>query len=121
MLTIHLFAASINRGEVVEHKLQDLAWAIATSHFGWAIEAVELEFDGVRWIGIVVPHPLHQFSIGVEPTKAVAKAAVLHGLIRCLAATSQILVDEVRPGETALDGNGTVAMRLDQMLKESVA
>src|SRR3954447_16034853 len=107
-----LAAGTINRGKVIEHKVQDMAWTIAAGHFGRTIEAVELEFDAMGRIGIVAPHPLHQFSIGLKPTKAVAKSGVLHSLIRCRAATSYILVHDMCPRETALDGNGAVAMRL---------
>ena len=75
----------------------------------------------MRWIGIVRPHPLHEFSIRVEPAEAVAKSGLLHSLIRCRAATGHVLVHYARPRETALDGNGAVAMRLHQALEEPVA
>ena len=113
-----LAAGTINRGEVIENKVQDLAWAIAAHHFGRTIEAVELEFDAMGRSGIVLPHPLHEFSIRVESAEAVAKSGSLHSLIRCRAATGYVLVHYVRPRETALDGNGAVAMRLYQALEE---
>src|SRR5450759_4276442 len=116
-----LAAGTINRGEVIENKVQDLAWTIAAGHFGRTIEAVELEFDAMGRIGIVSPHPLHEFSIRVEPAEAVAKSGVLHSLIRGRATTGHVLVHYARPRETALDGNGAVAMRLHQALEEPVA
>src|SRR5438270_75296 len=115
-----LTAGTINRGEVIEHKMQDMAWTISANHFSGAIKAVELEFDAVRWIGIVTPHPLHEFSIRLKLTEVVAKSAVLHSFIRCRAATGHVLVDDVRPREAALDGNGAVAMGLHQALEEPV-
>ena len=53
--------------------MQDLSRTIAASHFRRTIESVELEFDAVRWIGIEGPHPLHEFSICIDPAKAMAK------------------------------------------------
>src|SRR5262249_9643167 len=114
-------AGTINRSEVIENKIQDLAWTIGAGHFGRTIEAVELEFDAMGRIGIVSPHPLDEFSIRVEPAEAVAKSTFLHRLIRCRAATGHVLVRDARPRKTALDGDGAVAMRLHQALKELVA
>ena len=62
-----------------------------------------------------------EFAIRVEPSEAVAKSGVLHRLIRGRAATGHVLVHYTRPGETALDGYGAVAMRLHQALEEPVA
>jgi hypothetical protein len=53
--------------------MQGLSRTIAASHFRRTIEAVELEFDAMRWTGIEGPHPHHKFSIRVEPAKAMAK------------------------------------------------
>lgn len=79
--------------------MQDVAWTIAAGHFGRTIEAVELEFDAMETIDIVSPHPLHEFSIRVEPAEAVAKSGVLHRLIRCRAATGHVLVHLARRGK----------------------
>ena len=49
-----------------------------------------------------------------------AKSGVLHSLIRCRATAGHVLVHDARPRETALDGNGAVAMRLHQALEEPV-
>lgn len=72
-------------------------------------------------IGIVLPHPLHKRSIRVESAKTVTKSSVLHCLIRCRTMTSHILVHDVCPRETALNGNSAIAMRLHQALEEAVA
>jgi hypothetical protein len=71
-------------------------------------------------IGIVVPHPLHQFAIGLEPTEAVAESGFLYRFIRCRTATGHVLVHGARPRKTALDRNGAVAMRLHQALEKPV-
>jgi len=101
--------------------MQYLAWAITDGHFGWTIEAIELEFDAMGRIGIVLPHPLHKFSICIELAEAVAKPEVLNSLIRCRAATDYVLIHYACPRETALDGDGAVAMRLHQALEKLVA
>src|SRR5258708_11785701 len=98
-----------------------MAWTISAHHFSGAIKAVELEFDAMGRIGIERPHPLHEFAIRLEHAKAVAKSAVLDHLIRCRAATGNVLVHDVRPWETALDRESAVAMRLHQALEEPVA
>ena len=101
--------------------MQNMAWTIGAGHFSRTIEAVKLEFDAMSWISVVSPHPLHELSIRVELAKAMAKSSILHNLIGCWAATSRVLVHYVRPRETALDGNGAVAMHLYQALEELVA
>jgi hypothetical protein len=85
-------AGRINRGQVIEHKVQDLPWTIGAGHLGRAIEAVEPEFDASGRLGIVAPHPLHEFSIGVGPAEAVAEPGISHSLIRCRTATGHVLV-----------------------------
>ena len=72
--------------------MQDPGRAIAADHFGRTVEAVEMELDAVGWIGIVQSHPLHEFSIRLEPAKAVAKAGLLQRLIRCRATTGHVVV-----------------------------
>ena len=79
--------------------MKDLSWTIAAVHFSRTIEAKELEFDAMRRIGIVPPHPLHEFSIRVEPAKAVAKSGLLHSFVRCRAATGNVLIHHARPGK----------------------
>ena len=101
--------------------MQDWRGAIGAHHFGRTVEAVELEFDAMGRIGIVTPHPLDEFSIRVEPAEAVAESGLLHRLIRCRAATGHVLVHDAPARETALDGNGAVAMHLHQPLEEPVA
>src|SRR5215471_12428182 len=101
--------------------MQDLRWTICACHFCRAIEAVELDFDAMGRISIVFPHPLHEFSIRVEPTETVAKASVLDSLIRFRAVTPHILVHDACPRETALDGNGAIAMLFYQTLEEPIA
>src|SRR6266700_698921 len=101
--------------------MQNVAWTIGVGHFGWTVEAVEAEFDRMGRSGIVAPHPLHEFAIRVELAEAGAKSSLLHCFIRCRAATGHILIYSVRLWEAALDSDGAVAMRLDQVLNELVA
>ena len=63
--------------------MQDLARTIAKHHFARTIEAVKLEFDAMATIGIVPAYPLHELAIRIEPAEAVAKAGLLHCVIRC--------------------------------------
>jgi hypothetical protein len=46
------------------------------------IEAAETEFDHMRWIGIVAPHPYHKLAIGLEPAEAVTNAKQLHRVVK---------------------------------------
>ena len=75
----------------------------------------------MRGIGIVASHPLYKFAIRLKPTKALAKSSVLHSLVGCRAATSNILIHYLRPWETALDRDSAVAMRRNQSLEQPVA
>ena len=102
-------------------EMQDLAWTVSPGHFGRSVKAVQPEFGAMGRIGVVAPHPLQELSIRVKAAKAVAEAGVLHSLIRCPATTGHVLVRYVRPGETALHGNGAVAMGLHQALEEPVS
>jgi hypothetical protein len=79
--------------------MQDLSWTIAAHHFGRTIEAVELEFYAMRRIGVVRLHPLHELSVRIESAEAVAESGLLHGFVRCRAATSHVLIHHARPGK----------------------
>jgi hypothetical protein len=116
-----LAAGRIHRGQVIDDEIQDLAGTVRAGHLGRAVKAVELEWDATGRIGVVLPHPVHQLSIRVQPAKAVAEPGVLYSLVRCGAAAGHVLAHHVRPGETALDGNGAEAMRLHQVPEEPVA
>jgi hypothetical protein len=61
--------------------MQDLAWASGAGRYARHIKAVELEFDALRRIGVVSPHPLDEVAIRVEAAEAVAKSGVLPSLI----------------------------------------
>ena len=63
--------------------MQCLAGTICAGYVGRAIETIELEFPLVRWISIVVSHPLDQFSIRFELSETVAKSSLLHRYVRC--------------------------------------
>src|SRR5581483_3523988 len=90
-------------------------------HIGRAIETIELEFHVMRWISIVVPHPLDKLSIRFELSETVPKSSILHCLIGCRAAAKHVFVDDGSPRKTALNGNGAVAMGFDKALEELVA
>src|SRR5581483_981067 len=90
-------------------------------HIGRAIETIELEFHVMRWISIVVPHPLDKLSIRFELSETVPKSSILHCLIGCRAAAKHVFVDDGSPRKTALNGNGAVAMGFDKALEEVVA
>ena len=57
----------------------------------------------------------------IAVSRALAKASVLHSLVGCRAATGNILIHDLRPWETALDGDSAVAMRRNQSLEQLVA
>src|SRR5437667_308459 len=69
-------ARAVDRREVIESEMQELAWAVAVGHFGWTVEAVELEFRPMlaRAAGVVLPHPFDELAIGVKPAEPVAEA-----------------------------------------------
>src|SRR5579859_5311826 len=90
-------------------------------HIGRAIEPIELEFHLVRWISIVVPHPLDKFSIRFELAETVTKPSLLHLLIGCRTVAKHVFVDDGSARKTALNGNGAVAMSFDKALEELVA
>ena len=75
----------------------------------------------MRRIGVVTPHPLHEFAIRLKSAKALAKSNVLHSLVGCRAATGNILIHYLRHWETALDRDSAVAMRRNQSLEQPVA
>src|SRR5262249_46645356 len=99
---------------------QGLAGTIC-DHIGWAIEPIELEFALVRWISIVVSHPLDQFAMRFERSEPVAPARLLHRLRGCRTAAKHVVIDDGSPRKTALNGNGAVAMGFDKALEELVA
>jgi hypothetical protein len=101
--------------------MQDLAGAGRAAHPARKIEAVKLEFNHVRRIGVVFPHPFHEFPIRVDPAKAVAESGLPHFVIRCRAAAMDVVIHQAPARETAFDGDGAVAMRFDQPLKELVS
>ena len=101
--------------------MQCLAGTICAGYVGRAIEPIELEFPLVRWISIVVSHPLDKFSIRFEFPETVAKSSILHRLIGCRTAAKHVVVDDGSPRKTALNGNGAVARGLDKALEELVA
>src|SRR5690606_40766202 len=72
-------------------------------------------------ISVVLPYPLLQLSFRVEPAKTVANSGILQILIRCRTVASFVLIHKVRSGETAFDGNGTVAVCFYQALEKPVA
>src|SRR5713226_1081255 len=88
---------------------------------GRAIEPIELEFPLVRWISIVVPHPLDQFSIRFKLSETVAKSSLLHRCVRYRTVAKHVFVDDGSPRKTALNGNGAVAIGFDKALEELVA
>src|SRR5690349_16623840 len=90
-------------------------------HIGRAIEPIELEFPLVRWISIVVSHPLDQFSIRFKLSETVAKSGLLHRRVRFWTVPKHVFVDDGTPRKTALNGNSTVAMGFDKSLEEVVA
>jgi hypothetical protein len=102
---LHYQSRRDNRGQNA-----GLTWTITDGHFGRTIEAVELEFYAMGRIGIGRPHPLQEFTLGLEPAGAVAESGLLHNFIRRRDATRIVLVHLARPGKTALDCDGAVAI-----------
>src|SRR5438067_10913541 len=88
-LAMLLPARTVNRGEVINNEFQHLSWT-GDSGVARNIEPVELELDRMRGIGVGTAHPFDQFAIRLEPSKAVTKSGVSHGLIGCRAATGDV-------------------------------
>ena len=75
------FTGAIDRVEIIENRMQQLARAVGAAHFGGTIEAIELKLDAMRSIGVVLPHPLDELAIRIEPAEAVAEARLCHGVV----------------------------------------
>ena len=114
-------ARAVNGGQVINGELEDLPRAADPGRGARNVEAVEPERDRAGGVGVVVAHPLDEFAIRVEPAEAMAKSGVLHSLIRCRAATGDVLIHNPPRREAPLDGEGAVAMCLHQALEQPVA
>ena len=57
--------------------MHQLLWAVAAHHLRRAVKAVEMYLAGMRGIGIVLSHPLHKLSIGIQMSTAVAESFLL--------------------------------------------
>ncbi len=101
--------------------MQKLARAVARGHFGWAVEAVKVEFHLIPRIGVVGAHPLDQFAGGFQAAEVVAEAGFLDFVVRRWAAAGDVLLYQMAAGEAAFDGDCRVAMLFDQALEEAVA
>ena len=75
----------------------------------------------MRRVGVVQPHPFHEFAIGCIQSRAIAEPAVLDLLVSRRAATRDVLVDEPRAHVGDLDRDGAEAMGFDQPLEEAIA
>lgn len=107
--------------KVIEYKGEDLPGAGVPGGPGGHVKAVKPERDRMRRVRVVTAHPFDQLAIRFEPAKATAKAGILHRVIGCGAMTGDVFIHQTRLGKTALDGNGTEAMRLHQPLEEPIA